>query len=207
MIRSACLLLLVAAASAGCSRPVADEGANNAVAAENATAEEAFHSPNLAGGSWNGVFTDPKVALDLFGRIGLRPGPYERQGDGWRSVATPTSMSDPSGAAPVVAHFTASGTERRIERIEYRLVEPTAANDQLARDAFDRWVSQSLVQLGVSGGDTVLAAIHGTRRAKGQLKDGADFAVIRTTNPKERLLTVTFTRSAPTSGHTNQGKM
>ncbi|MBB3345594.1 hypothetical protein [Sphingomonas sp. BK069] len=202
MIRAGILLLAATLAVAGCSKPAADQAPAN----DTASAAEPS-GPNLAGGSWDGVFTDPGVALDRFGRIGLRPGAYEKRGSVWRSEAAPTPMSDPQGKHPVVAHFTASGAADRLETIEYRLVEPASANDQLARDSFDKWLAQSLQQLGVSGGDSALAAIHGTRRATGQLKGGADYAVTRTTTPKERLLAVTFTRSAPTSGQTNQGKM
>ncbi|MBW6528860.1 hypothetical protein KZ813_18630 [Sphingomonas sp. RHCKR7] len=202
MSRAGTLLLAATLAVAGCSRPAADQAPANDTAAVTEPS-----GPNLAGGSWDGVFTDPGVALDRFGRIGLRPGAYEKRGSVWRSEAAPTPMSDPQGKHPVMAYFTASGAADRLDRIEYRLAEPTAANDQLARDSFDKWVAQSLQQLGVAGGESAVAAIHGTKRAAGQLKGGADYAVTRTTTPKERLLAVTFTRSAPTSGQTNQGKM
>ena len=201
--------LSAALALAACSQQGAG-GNETTQAVTNAPAPEAsptWKSPNLAGGSWNGVFAEPAKVLEILGRIGLRPGPYEKVGGQWRSVATPTPLTDPSGPHPVVATFVASGDANRLDRIEYALHEPTLSSDQQARDQFDRWVKQSLEQLGVTGGETVVKAIHGTNARFGSLKGGADFKVERTTTPEERRLTVTFTRSAPTPGQTNQGSI
>jgi hypothetical protein len=188
------VLLSAALVVAGCSpTPVG----NDSAVVNETIGNHGFVSPNLAGGTWNGVFGDPKVSIDHFSRIGLRPGPYEKKGGEWRSEAVPTAMSDPSGPHPVMAYFTATGDERTLNKIEFALVEPQMSNDQQARDQFDTWLKQALTQLGVSGGDTAVGAIHGEKRLSGKLKTGADYAVARPTTAKERRLVVTFTRAAP----------
>ncbi|WBH16136.1 hypothetical protein [Sphingomonas radiodurans] len=197
MIRTS-IMLSAALAVAGCS---GEPAANEQAAAPQTS--QTFASPNLAGGSWSGVFSDPKTSIDKFGRIGLRPGPYEKKGGEWRSEAVPTALTDPSATNPVMAHFTASGDEKALNKVEFRLVEPQMANDQQARDQFDAWMKQALSQLGVTGGDTAVKAIHGEKPLVGKLKAGADYAVVRTTTPTERRLTVTFTEAAPISGATD----
>ena len=191
------ILLSAALVVAGCSgAPVGNDTlASNA--AGNEGGNDSYVSPNLAGGTWNGVFGDPKTSIDNFSRIGLRPGPYQKKGAEWRSEAVPTAMSDPSGPHPVMAFFTAIGDEQTLNKIEFALVEPQMSNNQQARDQFDRWLKQALTQLGVSGGDTVIGSIHGEKRLTGKLKTGADYTVARTTTPKERRLVVTFTRAEP----------
>lgn len=197
MIRAG-ILLLAALAAAGCStEPAANEQAAAPVA------NESYVSPNLAGGSWSGVFADPKSALDKFGSIGLRPGPYEKKGAAWRSDAVPTAMTDPSSPSPVVAYFTASGDQKALKEIAFTLVEPQMSNEQQARDQFDAWMKQALAQLGVSGGDTAVKAIHGEKPLAGKLKDGADYAVVRTTTPKERRLAVTFSNASAKANGTD----
>lgn len=197
MIRAS-ILLLAACAAAGCSgapggNDQAAAVADDAVAAANSS----FVSPNLAGGSWAGVFADPQSSIDHFNRIGLRVGPYEKMGDSWRAEAVPTAMTDPSAPNLVQALFTAAGSENALQRVTFTLVEPIAANDQQARDQFDAWMTQALSQLGVPGGDTAVAAIHGQKRMTGALKGGAEYAVTRGTTPTERHVAVTFSRAAP----------
>ncbi len=183
------ILLGALALVAGCSGVPA---ANEQAVANEVIANDTYVSPNLAG-SWDKLFGEPKASIDSFSRIGLRPGPYEKKGGEWRSDATPTPLTDPAGKDVVVANFAASGTETAITKVEFSLTEPQMSNDQQARDAFDKWVSQALSQLGVTGGDTAVKAIHGDKRMTGSLKGGADYVVARTTTAKERLLTVTFT--------------
>ena len=191
MIRSG--ILLAALAAAGCSgTPAGDE-----TVLANAVGNDTFVSPNLAGGSWDGVWKDPAKSIENFRSIGLRPGPYEKKGDVWRSDAQPTPLTDPSSPDPVMAYFTATGEEKTIDTVAFTLVEPQMSNDQQARDAFDEWVAQALNQLGVTGADTAVKAIHGQKRLEGQLKGGADYKVTRATDGKERRLAVTFTRAAP----------
>ncbi len=191
MIRSS--ILLAALAVAGCSgAPAGDQ-----TALANVIGNDTFVSPNLAGGSWEGVWKDPQASIENFSRIGLRPGPYEKKGDVWRSDAQPTPLTDPSGDHVVTAYFTASGDEESLDKVEFTLVEPQLSNDQQARDQFEKWVTQALTQLGVTGGDTVVKAIHGEKRMGGKLKGGADYKVTRETNAKERRLAVTFTRATP----------
>ncbi len=189
MIRFGTLLAALALV-AGCSGAPAS---NEAAIANEAMGNETYVSPNLAGGSWDGVFGDAKASIDHFGRIGLRPGPYEKKGAEWRSDATPTALTDPSGKNVVMANFAATGTETALTKVEFSLTEPQMSNDQQARDAFERWVSQALGQLGVTGGDTAVKAIHGQKAMQGSLKGGANYTVKRATTPTERLLTVTFT--------------
>lgn len=184
------MLLSAAFVVTGCS---GTPEANQQAAANDVIANESYVSPNLAGGSWNGVFADPAKSIDNFARIGLRPGPYTRKGAEWRSDALPTALTDPSGPHPVMANFVASGDEKALAKIEFSLTEPQLSNDQQARDAFDRWISQALGQLGVTGGDTAVKAIHGEARAAGSLKGGANYAVTRTTDSKARRVVVTFT--------------
>ena len=188
------MVLAAALALAGCSGTPAG---NDAAVANEADGNDTFVSPNLAGGSWEGVWKDPQQSVEHFGRIGLRPGPYEKKGDVWRSDAQPTALTDPSSANPVMAYFAAEGDEQTLAKLVFTLVEPQLSNDQQARDQFEKWVTQALTQLGVTGGDTVVKAIHGEKRMEGKLKDGADYAVARETNAKERRLMVTFTRAAP----------
>lgn len=195
MIRHA-IFLSAALTMAGCSgAPVANEQA--------ATAPEAkpsYTGANLAGGSWEGVWGDAARSIDHFGRIGLRPGAYQQTAGGWRSEATPTALADPSGPAPVMAYFVASGDAKTLDKVAFTLVEPAMSNDQQARDQFEQWMKRALTELGVTGGDTAAKAIHGEKRLTGKLKGGADYAVTRETNAKERRLAVTFTRAAPISG-------
>ena len=192
MIRLSILLAAVLAA-AGCSGAPADEEA----AVVNQAGNDTYVSPNLAGGSWAGVWNDPRQTIDHFSRIGLRPGAYEKKGEVWRSDAQPTPMTDPSVPNPVMAYFTATGDEKMIESVSFTLVEPQMSNDQQARDQFERWMSQALNQLGVTGGESVVKAIHGEKRTRGKLKGAADYAVTRETDARERRLIVTFSRAAP----------
>ena len=184
-------VLLGTLALASCS---ADPATNEQVATP--VTNQTYASPNLAGGSWSGVFAEPKAAIDKFSRIGLRPGPYEKKGAEWRSEAVPTAMTDPSSPNAVVAQFTATGGEQVLSKIAFTLVEPQMSNDQQARDQFDGWMKQALSQLGVTGGDTAVKAIHGEKPLIGKLKGGADYAIVRTTTPKERRLAVTFSNAA-----------
>jgi hypothetical protein len=212
VIRRALSGLAIAITAAGCSPSGAGDDARANAVAGNAvapapTASATWDGPKLAGGSWAGVFTTPATAIDLFGRIGLRPGAYRQAGTTWESRAVPTPLTDPSARDVVVADFVASGTRARIDTLAFTLHEPAASNDQQARDQFEQWIAQALAQLGVTGGDTVTKAIHGQKPLSGQLKGGADYRVTRTTTPKERLTAVTFTRSASISGQTNQGSM
>lgn len=192
------ILLAGALAVAGCSgTPAGNETAIANALDGNVTDGDSFVSPNLADGSWEGVWKDPAKSIENFSRIGLRPGPYEKKGEVWRSDAEPTPLTDPSGDHVVTAYFAASGDEELLDKVAFTLVEPQLSNDQQARDQFEKWVTQALTQLGVTGGDTVVKAIHGEKRMEGKLKGGADYAVTRETNAKERRLTVTFTRAAP----------
>ncbi|QNE30842.1 hypothetical protein F1C10_01895 [Sphingomonas sp. NBWT7] len=193
MIRAG-ILLSAALAAAGCSGA---PGAGEQAATDKAAGKTAFVSPNLAGGTWSGVFANPQKSIDNFSRIGLRPGPYEQKGDEWRSDALPTALTDPSAPDPVMAHFSAAGDKGSLERVAFVLVEPARSNDQQARDQFDAWMKQALAQLGVTGGDTAIEAIHGRKRPTGSLKAGANYAVQRETTPRERRLTVTFSRAKP----------
>lgn len=199
MIRTG-ILLLAACAAAGCSGAPGGNDQTSANAAE--PANGSFVSANLAGGSWNGVFADPQTSIDLFNRIGLRVGPYEKTGDGWQAEATPTAMTDPSAPNPAQALFTAAGSDEALQRVTFTLVEPLASDDQQARDQFDAWIKQALSQLGVSGGDVAVAAIHGQKPATGALNDGAHYAVTRETTPTARRVAVTFSRAAPISNGT-----
>lgn len=200
------LLLAACLAAAGAAGACARQGDGNSTApAPTPSPSPSYTSPNLSGGSWEGVFADPKRVLPILGRLGLRPGPYEKKGDGWRSDAPPTPLTDPSAPDVVTAQFAATGGADRIDTIAFNLVEPAMSNDQRARDAFDKWIRQVLGDLGVTGADSAVAAIHGDKRMAGQLKGGADYRVTRTTTPKERRVAVTFTRSAAMAGQTNQG--
>ena len=196
MIRTG-ILLLAACAAAGCGG--APGGNDQAAEAGNALAEanSSFASANLAGGSWDGVFADPQASIDKFNRLGLRVGPYAQKGDVWRADAVPVAMTDPSAPNTVQALFTATGSEAALDRVTFTLVEPLAANDQQARDQFEAWMKQALSQLGVTGGDTAVAAIHGQKRLAGSLKGGADYAVTRETTPTDRRVAVTFSRPTP----------
>jgi hypothetical protein len=208
-VRQGAVLLALAAAACGQqSAGNAQAPANDVAAATpSPTPSASWTGPQLAGGSWDGLFAEPKAVLDIFARVGLRPGAYEKAGDRWRSVAIPTPMNDAFGPAPVMATFVASGDAKRIDRLEYGLIEPMRANDQQARDAFDKWLAGSLAQFGVTGGEAAVGAIHGTRAFIGHLRDGADYKVVRTTTDKDRRVTVIFTRSAPQPGQTNQGSI
>jgi hypothetical protein len=188
------ILVLAALAAVGCTGA---PGANDFAANEQAPARGSYVSPNLAGGTWSGVFANPAKSIDNFSRIGLRPGPYEKVGDEWRSEATPTALTDPSFPQPVMARFTAVGDEDTLDRISFMMIEPASSNDQQARDQFDAWMKQALSQLGVTGGDTAVQAIHGRKPLKGSLKAGADYDVTRDTTATERRLAVTFSRARP----------
>ena len=67
-MKAGILLAAATLALAGCSG--APAGNDTAEAAYN----NSFVSPNLAGGTWQGVFDDPASSIDHFARIGLRPG-------------------------------------------------------------------------------------------------------------------------------------
>ena len=190
-MKSGILLAAATLALAGCSG--APAGTDTAEAAYN----NSFVSPNLAGGTWQGVFDDPASSIDHFARIGLRPGAYEKVGGEWRSEAVPTAMTDPSAPNRVMAMFVAAGGEKKLSRVTFTLVEPLASNDQQARDQFDKWMSQALTQLGVAGGDQAVKAIHGEASATGKVPGGARYAVDREPTDKDRLLAVTFTPGDP----------
>lgn len=211
-MRLAGLLFMAALAAAGCSETGDAVPGAGASPTPSPSPSPTYVGANLASGSWDKVWGDPAAMLTYLGRLGLRPGPYEQHGDRWRSEAEPTTLTDPSMPDVVKAYLTVSGTKDRLDTLVFRLVEPQMSNDQKARDAFDQWVKQPLDQLGVTGGDTVVQAIHGDKAARGLLRvtagsdrPGARYHVTRETTQKERRLTVTFTRADATAEQLNEG--
>jgi hypothetical protein len=182
--------LLLALALAGCSG-AAPTPAPGPSPSPSATA--------LVSDGWTGVWRDPQATLTVLGRIGLRPGPYARSGDAFRSESIATSLSDPSFKPVNTAVLVASGTERQLDRLQFTLDLPHTRAAGFSRGQFVRWVGQALDRLGVPGKDQVVPLIAAEQAGEGELP-GARWAVAREGGDRATRLIVTFSRPAARAG-------
>lgn len=188
-MRTAAVLVAVSLALAGCGKPGTDATTNTSAA----PAKPGKLPPVIEGG-WATVFGDAKASLDLFARLGLRPGPYEAKDGRFVSTAVPTPLSDPSQKPAAVANFTASGDAKTLDTVEFAF--DSVGNDQTnAKSAFETWVGQAMSRLGVAGADIVLPAIQKETPVSGDV-EGAHVAVTKTEIEGGFRLVVTFTSPA-----------
>jgi hypothetical protein len=182
----AALLALV-----GCGKPAPEHAARQ---------QSVKPLPPVIKGGWATVFGDASGSLDLLGRLGFRPGPYERKSANYVSVATPTPMSDPSAKPVNVANLTATGDAEKLDSLAFSL-DLVGGDEKSAKSQFERWIAQAMSQLGVPGESQVIAAIKKETPAAGDVS-GASYAITRTPIDGGRRLMVTFSRPKGDAGST-----
>jgi hypothetical protein len=186
IVALACLVAL-----AGCGKPAPEQAPKHASVKP--------LTPVIRGG-WATVFGDARGSLDLLGRLGFRPRPYEEKGGNYVSVATPTPMSDPSAKPANIANFTATGDAKTLNSIAFSL-DLVGGDETSAKTQFERWIAQAMSQLGVPGERQVAAAIKNEAPVAGDVA-GASYAVTRTPIDGGRRLVVTFSRPKGAAGST-----
>lgn len=198
------VLLGIAALLVACSD--GQEQANNAAAA--IPAPEPTPTAIYQGG-WSDVFAAGPKGVDAFGRMGFRPGPYERSGDGYRSTGIRSILVDTTAPKPNASMIDIDGGEDRLGRVAFVLELSDPATAETAKQRFAASLEDALRGLGVAGGKEIQQPILTETPAAGTVT-GAAWKVERTPLPgaQARKLVVTFTAPAASAPDTRktQGK-
>lgn len=186
-MRTAALLLLAAAALAGCN---AQPGGSNVAAPENMAGEKP--------GSLENAFTDPAATVAKLNQFGYRLAAYENGANGFAAGGEPVFLSQSDAKNPNRGTVELTGKDAAaIDRIVFALTVTDDANADTAKKRLTDNVRAFLFQYGVKD-EGALDAVAKEQDADGLIGDSpAAIAVEKGEGP--RRITVTFQRPTATA--------